>query len=118
MFTQLEYYRRKRYVVKGEFVEILNNHFNNTNLPNQLKYGSRLVGRWMKANNDDTVEIFAIWEYDSYEDYMEIEKKIQSDQAHIKRIQYFYEEHGGREFVYKEYIIDVKNEALESTVKR
>ncbi|WP_237049401.1 hypothetical protein [Lentibacillus amyloliquefaciens] len=55
------FYRRKFYIVKSEFVETFNTHFNKTNLPTQLKYGSRLVGRWMKANNDDTVEIFAIW---------------------------------------------------------
>ena len=34
------FYRRKYYIVKNEFVEIFNEHFNNTNLPNQLKYGS------------------------------------------------------------------------------
>jgi hypothetical protein len=111
------FYRRKFYTVKSEFVEIFNDHFNNTNLPNQLKYGSRLVGRWMKDNNNGTVEIFAIWEYDSYEDYVEIEKKVRSDEAHVKRIKDWYEKNGGKEFVYKEYIIEVRNEALESTVK-
>lgn len=41
-------------------MEIFNAHFNDTNLPNQIKHGARLIGRWMKANSDDTVEIFAI----------------------------------------------------------
>ncbi len=54
------FYRRKFYVVKSGFVEIFNVHFNNTNLPNQIKHGARLVGRWMKANDDNTTEIFAI----------------------------------------------------------
>ncbi|TKI20624.1 cytoplasmic protein, partial [Bacillus cereus] len=40
------FYRRKYYVVKNEFIEVFNDHFNNTNLPNQLKHGSRLIGRW------------------------------------------------------------------------
>lgn len=58
------FYRRKYYVVKNEFIEIFNDHFNDTNLPNQIKHGSRLIGRWMKDNNDGTTEVFAIWEYD------------------------------------------------------
>lgn len=111
------FYRRKFYIVKSDFADIFNDHFNNTNLPNQLKYGSRLVGRWMKDNNDDTVEIFAIWEYDSYEDYAEIESKVRSDQAHLKRISDWYKKNGGKEHVYKKYILEVKNEAIESTVK-
>ncbi|MBM7583957.1 hypothetical protein JOC86_000494 [Bacillus pakistanensis] len=111
------FYRRKSYIVKRGFVEIFNNHFNNTNLPNQLKYGSRLIGRWMKDNTDNTVEIFAIWEYDSYEDYVEIEKKVRSDEAHVKRIKDWYEKNGGKDNVYKKYILEVRNEALESTVR-
>ncbi|MBW3111624.1 NIPSNAP family protein [Bacillus sp. MCCB 382] len=110
------FYRRKYYTVKNEFVKIFNQHFNNTNLPNQLKHGSRLVGRWMKDRGDGTSEIFAIWEYDSYEDYVEIENKIRSDAAHVKRIQEWYEENGGRELIGKEYILEVRNEAIESTV--
>ncbi|MEI5906951.1 NIPSNAP family protein [Bacillus spongiae] len=110
------FYRRKFYIVKNEFVEPFNHLFNNINLPNQLKYGSRLVGRWMKDNNNGTVEIFAIWEYDSYEDYVEIEKNVRSDKAHLKRIKDWYEKNGGREFVQKKYFLEVRNEALESTV--
>ncbi|WP_226673434.1 NIPSNAP family protein [Rossellomorea aquimaris] len=110
------FYRRKYYTVKNDFVEIFNQHFNNTNLPNQLKHGSRLVGRWMKDRGDGTSEIFAIWEYDSYEDYVGIENKIRSDEAHVKRIQEWYEENGGRELIGKEYILEVRNEVIESTV--
>lgn len=110
------FYRRKFYIVKSEFVEIFNTHFTETNLPNQLKYGSRLIGRWLKDNGDGTAEVFAIWQYDSYEDYVEIESKIRSDQAHLKRIHDWYEKHGGRECVLKEYILEMRNEAIESTV--
>ncbi|EJS76401.1 cytoplasmic protein [Bacillus cereus] len=111
------FYRRKYYVVKNEFIEIFNDHFNHTNLPNQLKYGSRLIGRWMKGNNDGTTEIFAIWEYDSYEKYEEIESKIRSDEKHVKRIHDWYEKHGGKEYVLREYIVEMKNEELLCTVK-
>lgn len=111
------FYRRKFYIVKNEFVENFNAHFSKTNLPNQLKHGSRLVGRWMKNNEDDTVEIFAIWEYDSYEDYLEIESKLRNDTAHVGRVQDWYEKNGGKERVLKEYILQVKNEAIESTLE-
>ena len=112
------FYRRKSYIVKSDFVDIFNVHFNNTNLPNQIKHGARLIGRWMKANDDNITEIFAIWEYDSYQDYIDIESKVRSDEAHNKRIQDWYEKNGGREHVYKEYILEVKYEPLESTVNQ
>ncbi|WP_208586878.1 NIPSNAP family protein [Gracilibacillus suaedae] len=111
------FYRRKFYIVKKEFVEIFNSHFHNTNLSNQLKHGARLVGRWMKENDDDTVEIFAIWEYDTYEEYLNIESKVRSDKAHVKRVQDWYQKNGGRERVFNDYFLEVKNEAIESTVK-
>jgi hypothetical protein len=114
--VRILFYRRKFYIVKNEFVEIFNKHFNETNLPNQTTYGARLIGRWMTPNNDTTTEIFAIWEYDSYEKYIEIEEKVRGDIEHIKRINKWYEKNGGRDNVYKEYILKVKNEKLESTL--
>ena len=110
------FYRRKSYIVKAEFVEAFNQHFNQTNLPNQLKHGSRLVGRWMKENQDGTYEVFAIWAYDSYEQYEKIETRIRNDVEHIKRIQNWYDTYGGRDQVFQKYILEMKNEALESTV--
>lgn len=64
------FYRRKSYIVKSDFIEVFNDHFTQTNLPNQLKHGSRFIGRWMKDNGDGTFKVFAIWEYDRYEDYV------------------------------------------------
>ncbi|MFF2755223.1 NIPSNAP family protein [Psychrobacillus sp. NPDC058041] len=112
------FYRRKFYTVKSNFVEKLNEHFNQTNLPNQLRYGARLVGRWMKDNKDNTVEIFAIWEYDSYEDYIEIENNVKGDSAHVKRVNDWYEKNGGKEHVHNKYILEVRNEALVSTLNK
>src|SRR5690625_1122487 len=62
------FYRRKLYIIKNEFVDVFNQHFNENNLPNQLKHGATLVGRWMIPYDEDTTEIFAIWKYDSYDD--------------------------------------------------
>ncbi|WP_156889549.1 NIPSNAP family protein [Paenibacillus harenae] len=93
------FYRRKFYIVKNEFVDIFNTHFNETNLPNQIKHGARLIGRWMIPNHNSTTEIFAIWEYDSYEKYKEIETNIRGDSEHIIRINKWYGKNGGRDYV-------------------
>ena len=110
------FYRRKYYEVKNEFVEILNAHFTETNLPNQIKHGARLVGRWMSPKTETTTEVFAIWEYDSLEKYEEIEAKVRSDMDHLERIRSWYNKYGGRDYVFKEYLVEMKNEELISTV--
>ncbi|MEK5475685.1 NIPSNAP family protein [Paenibacillus sp. FSL R5-0407] len=110
------FYRRKYYIVKNEFVEIFNSHFNEINLPNQTKHGARLVGRWMSQHDESTTEIFAIWEYDSYETYRAIETKVRGDMEHVSKIEQWYEKFGGRENVFKEYILDVKNDQIFSTL--
>lgn len=110
------FYRRKFYIVKNEFIDIFNKHFLETNLPNQLKYGARLVGRWMIPHSDTTTEIFAIWEYDSYESYQEIEKNVRSDSKHRLRIKDWYTRHGGREYVFKTFFLEVRNEEIHSTI--
>lgn len=112
------FYRRKFYIVKNEFVDIFNAHFNETNLPHQMKHGARLVGRWMVPKDQSTTEIFAIWEYDSYEKYKEIETTVRGDREHIERINKWYEQNGGKAYVYKEYILEVKNEQIFSTLTK
>jgi hypothetical protein len=109
------FYRRKYYIVKNEFVDSFNRLFTEINMPNQLKHGARLTGRWMLPNDEATTEIFAIWEYDSYEDYAEIEKRVRSDKEHLQRIKNWYEENGGKEYVQKKYFLEAKNEKIYST---
>jgi hypothetical protein len=111
------FYRRKFYIVKNEFVEIFNTHFNETNLPNQIKHGARLIGRWMIPIDEKTTEIFAIWEYDSYEKYIEIETNVRGDREHVNRVNKWYDKNGGRDYVIKEYLLEVRNERLLSTLK-
>ncbi len=116
--VEVVFYRRKSYVVKNAFVDIFNMHFNQNNLPNQIKHGARLVGRWMAPSTAKTTEIFAVWEYDSYEKYKEIEGKVRADSDHVSTVTAWYEKHGGRDFVYKEYILEVKNEQIISTITK
>ncbi|MCT1902426.1 NIPSNAP family protein [Oceanobacillus sojae] len=110
------FYRRKYYLVKSGFTEILNEHFRETNPPNQLKHGSRLAGRWKKENKDNTTEIFAIWEYDSYDEYLRIKTAIRADMEHVKRVQAWYDKYGGKDYVLGNYILEVRHEMLQSTL--
>ncbi|WP_349408744.1 NIPSNAP family protein [Pseudalkalibacillus sp. SCS-8] len=112
------FYRRKFYIVRNEFVEAFNAHFNENNLPNQIKHGARIVGRWMIPNDETTTEIFAIWEYDSYEKYKEIEANVRSDEAHKSRVKAWYDRHGGRDYVIKNYLLEVRNEHLTTTLNK
>ncbi|MFD1739802.1 NIPSNAP family protein [Bacillus salitolerans] len=104
-------YRRKLYNVAPSIVL----DFNETLLPTQLKYGARLVGRWMTPETNGVVEIFAIWEYDSFEEYEAIESKVRSDEEHIKRVQNWYKKWGGRENL-KEVFFKVEQDFVENTV--
>lgn len=109
------FYRRKYYVVSNDFVEVFNKHFIENNLPNQMKHGAKLVGRWMAPHSEATTEIFAIWEYESKEQYEEIERNVRSPEQ-VKKVNDWYNSQGGRERVYRECIFLVKNEEIISTI--
>jgi len=66
----------------------------------------------MLPHSESANEIFAIWEYDSYEEYLHIETRVRGDKEHVSRIKKWYEEHGGRDHISKKYIMEVKNEKL------
>ncbi|GEN46106.1 NIPSNAP family protein [Alkalibacillus haloalkaliphilus] len=112
------FYRKKTYQVKSEFVSTFNKHFNQNLLPTQIKHGSRLVGRWMTNDQDGLVEIFAIWEYDSYGSYVQIEEEVRGDRAHVKRVKDWYDRHGGRDYVISKQLVSVNDEEIYSTVER
>jgi hypothetical protein len=94
-----------------------NEHFNQTLLPAQLIYGSRLVGRWATEEKDGVVEIFAIWEYGSYEDYEKIESQVKSDKEHVDRVQAWFDKIG-REKLKTFFKEKIKEEFIETTVQR
>lgn len=68
--------------------------------------------------DEKVTEVFAIWEYASYEAYIEIEQAVRSDKAHVARVHDWYEQHGGKAFVQKEYLLEVRNERLSDTVRK
>lgn len=110
-------YRRKTYIVEPSFLEEFNQLFNEILLPSQLKYGARLIGRWMLDRDENNTEVFAIWEYDSYEDYERIESQIKSDQEHVMKVQHRFDQIGRDRLkqVLKE---DIRQEFVKSTVPR
>ncbi|MCM3127543.1 NIPSNAP family protein [Paenibacillus provencensis] len=91
--------------------------FNEVLLPTQLKYGVRLIGRWQTTLNEDTSEIFAMWEYDSLEQYDEIESKIKSDVEHVSKVQQRLDAIG-RDRLQEALLKDIKQEFFTTTVKR
>ena len=74
-------YRRKTYTIHPEKLDEFNNFFHTYLYPNQLKHGAKLVGRWV---NETQNEITATWEYESMDQYEEIEKQIRTSALHQK----------------------------------
>ena len=68
-------YRMRIYRAAPEHLHLFNQFFNERLLPVQLRYGARLVGRWQTADS----RIFAVWEYDSEEDYERIQECVRAD---------------------------------------
>ncbi|ALC90652.1 NUDIX hydrolase [Bacillus sp. FJAT-18017] len=72
-------YRRKTYKIQPEKLNDFNEFFHSYLYPNQIKYGAKLIGRWV---NDKQTEILAIWEYKSIEQYESIESLIRNSELH------------------------------------
>jgi hypothetical protein len=51
-------------------------------------------------------------------EYERIESNVRSDKAHINRIREWYESQGGKEHIFREHIISVRNEEIFSTVTK
>jgi|SRR6187399_1134300 len=68
-------YRMRTYTGVSANVEAFNDLFATYLLPNQLKHGARLIGRWQT----DSDKIVAVWEYASREDYDRIEEAVRRD---------------------------------------
>lgn len=110
-------YRRKTYIVEPSFIDEFNQLFNEILLPSQLKYGARLIGRWMIDKDENNTEVFAMWEYDSYEDFERIESQIKSDEEHVMKVQKRFDLIG-RERIKQVLKEDIKQEFVKSTVPR
>jgi hypothetical protein len=110
-------YRRKVYKVSPSILNQFNEHFNQNLLPAQLKYGARLVGRWMAGEESEKAEVFAIWEYDSYAHYEEIEEKIKNDIEHVERVQGWFKKMGGRENL-KKVFFSIEQDFPKETVSK
>lgn len=74
-------YRRRTYRVLPEQVDAFNAFFEEHLLPNQLKHGARLVGRFVTQSRD---EVMALWEYDSCEAYQRVEAQVSGNELHLQ----------------------------------
>jgi hypothetical protein len=72
-------YRVRTYEILPEKLEKFNEFFMEYLYPNQLKHGSRLVGRWVDLSR---TKITAVWEYESVLQYENIEKRISRTKMH------------------------------------
>lgn len=70
------YYKRELYtIIPGRKLEF-NHFFDKFIKANQLKNGANLVGCW---NTGVENEILVIWQYPSYADYLNIQKRVKKD---------------------------------------
>jgi hypothetical protein len=68
-------YRLRIYRAVPENLELFHEFFRTRLLPVQQRHGARLVGRW--ATEDSRV--IAVWEYDSWDDYLRIANAVKED---------------------------------------
>ncbi len=71
--------RREIHRISPERIMDINKLFDEYVLPNQLKNGAKLIGRWI---TEDKNEIVTMWHYPNYGDYLKIEKRVKKDQLH------------------------------------
>ncbi|MDQ1146541.1 8-oxo-dGTP diphosphatase [Bacillus sp. SORGH_AS 510] len=73
------YYKRELYTITPGRKPEFNHFFNNFLKANELKNGAILVGCW---NTEVENELLVIWQYPSYEDYLNIQKRVKKDALH------------------------------------
>ncbi|GKU80800.1 NUDIX domain-containing protein [Niallia sp. NCCP-28] len=98
------FYMREVYRILPNQLNKFNDFFHKYLLPNQLKNGAKLMGRWTTELQD---EIIAIWEYPNYEEYLKIEDRVVKDEMH-KRLK-TQQHQDGKMF------IDMRKDILTST---
>lgn len=72
-------YRIREYNIHPNKFPDFNYLFYHYLLPNQMKYGAKLIGRYI---NESHTKIIAIWEYSNKNQYEEIEQKIKQTDLH------------------------------------
>jgi hypothetical protein len=72
-------YRFKTYCIEPTRLEDFNEFFHHYLLPNQIRCGAKLVGRWV---NSEKTSIMAIWEYEDEGQYKKIEEEIKRTNLH------------------------------------
>ena len=71
------FYRREIIQTTPDKIRVFNEFFHQYLLPNQIRNGAKLIGRWI---TEDQREIIAIWEYPSHDEYIKIDERVKKDQ--------------------------------------
>lgn len=82
-------FRIRRYQVVPGKTKAFNDFFLTRLFPVQKKYGSRLVGRFQ---TDDGLQIIAVWAYQSFDHYKEVQSLAAEDSDSIAAQEYRREE--------------------------
>ena len=83
-------FKRNTYRIKPERLTDMNKFFHTQVYPIHIKYGAKLIGRWV---NDRKDEILVIWEYSSMDHYEKIDGLLKSSEPYnmaIKDLNGFY----------------------------
>ncbi|WP_420489913.1 NUDIX domain-containing protein [Neobacillus drentensis] len=75
------YFIRETYSITPGRRPEFNHFFDKFLKANQLKNGANLLGCW---NTEMENEILVIWQYPSYDDYLNIQKRVKMDELHQK----------------------------------
>ncbi|WP_064093531.1 NIPSNAP family protein [Rossellomorea aquimaris] len=74
-------FRIRTYHIKPTKLKEFNDFFHEYLLPNQIRFGAALIGRWV---NKEKSTIIAIWRYESISHYHQIEEQIKSSKLHTQ----------------------------------
>ncbi|PFA67661.1 hypothetical protein CN378_09035 [Bacillus sp. AFS015802] len=72
-------YRVRTYEIIPDVLPQFNHFFHEYLLPNQIRFGAVLIGRWV---NMGRTKITAIWKYESMDHLKQIEKSIKETSLH------------------------------------
>ena len=74
-------FRMRTYQIKPTKLKEFNDFFHEYLLPNQIRFGAILIGRWV---NNDKSTIVALWKYESMDQYHRIEERIRKTTLHTQ----------------------------------
>ncbi len=82
-YTHAVIYRRETYRIRPGMADQLTRYFEECLLPDRLRHGATLVGRWVSESQDEAV---AIWAYADREECEQAEATLRHDPRELDRL--------------------------------